>query len=79
MTNDNIVRDLFKGWYTVSESSFCEFTNFIELKYFDVSGLDDCTFIHLGLVNGKPFWYKDCECRVYNDDFSFFDEMKPES
>lgn len=59
----------------IPEKEFLEFTKFKELKCFDISGRDDCTYIYLGTVEDRSFWYLESSGVFYND-FGFFDELE---
>lgn len=70
-----------KEWFgkenlSVKETDFIKFTDFKELREWDVSGRDDCSYIYLGKVDGRFFYYYCYNDKVWRNDWGFMDELE---
>jgi len=69
------IKDWFGNSLVKDEMEFIKFTDFKQLRDWDISGRDDCTYFYVGTVNDRFFWYK-CDKDVWYDQWGFMDEME---
>jgi len=76
MTTDEIILHFKPNYqFVIPESEFVNFTGFVELVCFQNQDRHTAdSFIYIGLVEGRPFWYRE-QGGIWLNDFHFIDEM----